>query len=281
MRTKKISVLLCAFLATGSFSLLAQSGKLISTWTTDTTLTTPESVLYDAKTNTVYVSCINGSPTPTNNGSFIAKIGLDGKIVQRMFVQGLNSTKGMGMANGKLYVAEIFKLVEIDPKSGKVLNKYDVPDAKFLNDISTDGKIVYFTDMRSNRLWMLQNGKIEKVAEGTPLTNPNGVLYENGKLLVGNGDGKILSLDLKTKQFSTFAEGMGGIDGLVPDGKKGYFASEWKGKVWHVSPDGKAELLLDSVDAKVNTADIEYIPGKNMLLVPTFLNNKVMAYKYQ
>ncbi len=281
MRTKFFLFLWCGFLLVCSSALLAQTGKLTSTWTTDTTLTTPESVLYDAKSNILYVSCINGSPTATNNGSFIAKIGLDGKIIQRMFVQDLNSTKGLALANGKLYVTEIFKLVEIDTKTGTVLNKYEVPEAKFLNDATTDGKTVYFTDMRSNRIWMLQNGKIEKIAEGSPLENPNGLLYENGKLLVGNGNGKILRLDLKTKQFTTFAEGMGGVDGVVPDGKKGYFASEWRGKVWHVSPEGKPELLLDSVEAKVNTADIEYIPSKNMLLVPTFLKNKVLAYSYK
>ena len=260
-----------ALLFTGSQALVAQSIKLTKVWETDTTVTTPESVFYDAKTNAIYVSCINGGPAAENSKSFIAKVSPDGKVLQRI-TEGLNSTKGLIVAGSKLYVTEIFKLVEIDLKTGKVIKKYDVPEAKFLNDVTADEKgMVYFTDMRSNRLWMLHDGMIMKVAEGEPLNNPNGLLYEKGKLLVGNGDGKILAYDLKTKQFSTLSEGIsGGIDGLVSDGKKGYFASEWRGKIWHVSPDGKPVLLHDSVEQKMNTADIEYIPSKKMLLVPTF-----------
>lgn len=252
-------------------------------WETDTTLTTPESILFEPKSNTVFVSCINGGPAATNEKSFIAKIDLSGKITQLKLSENLHSTKGMGFLDGKLYVAEIFKLIEIDPKTGTVLHKYEVPDAKFLNDVSVDdkNKIVYFTDMRSDRLWKLDKGQIVKVVEGAPLKSPNGVFFENGKLIVGNGDGKILAYDLQSQQFSTIAEGMGGIDGILTDGKKGYFASEWRGKVWHINTEGKTQLVLDLVDAKVNTADFEYIPNKKLMLIPTFLKNKVLAYSVE
>jgi hypothetical protein len=36
------------------------------------------------------------------------------------------------------------------------------------------------------------------------------------------------------------------------------------------NPEGKTQLLLDTVEAKMNTADIEYIPSQKILLVPTF-----------
>ncbi|MDJ1502583.1 SMP-30/gluconolactonase/LRE family protein [Xanthocytophaga agilis] len=279
---KSVSAFLtCAglFLLLLSTNTIAQSVKLTKVWETDTTVTTPESVFYDNKTNTIYVSCINGGPAPENSKSFIAKVSPDGKVLQRI-TEGLNSTKGLIVSGNKIYVTEIFKLVEIDLKTGKVSKKYDVPEAKFLNDVTADESgMVYFTDMRNNRIWMLHNGMIMKVSEGGPLNNPNGLLYEKGKLLVGNGDGKILAYDIKTKQYTTLAEGMGGIDGLVSDGKKGYFASEWRGKIWHVTPDGKIELLHDTVDQKINTADIDYIPSKKTLLVPTFFVNKVLAFK--
>ena len=261
-----------------SLSAVAQSG-LTKVWETDTSLTTPEAVLYDSRTKTIYVSCINGAPAAENNGSFIAKISPDGKVIQRKFTDNLNSTKGLAIANNRLYVTELTKLAEIDLKTGKVLKRHDVPDAKFLNDISADEKgNVYFTDMRGNRLWMLQNDKVTQLAADQPLNNPNGLLHEKGRLLVGNGDGKILALDLKTKKFNTLAEGMGGIDGLSPDGKGGYFASEWQGKIWHVAPGGKPTLLHDSSAQKMNTADFDYIPSQRLLLVPTFFTNKVIAY---
>ncbi|WP_337044973.1 SMP-30/gluconolactonase/LRE family protein [Emticicia sp. 17c] len=267
------------------FAAKAQTPTLTQIWETDTTLTTPESVLYDSRNNVLYVSCINGKSVPENQESFVAKVGLDGKIQQRIMTSGLNAIKGMGILGNKLYVAGFFALAEINLTTNKVVNKYEVPEAKMLNDITVDEKnqIVYVTDMRANSVWKLQQGKLEKILDGAPLKNPNGLFFENGKLLIGNGEGILFSYDTKTKNLSKFAEGMGtdksGIDGIESDGKKGYFVTEWRGKIWHVSPDGKTSLLLDTVDKPMNTADIEYIPAKKMLLVPTFLKNKVVAYK--
>jgi len=268
-----------------SFNTMAQSPKLTKLWETDTTLTTPESVLFDAKNNVLYVSCINGKSVPENQESFIAKVGLDGKIKQRMMTSGLNAIKGMGIIGNKLYAAGFVALVEIDLTTGKVIKKYEVPEAKMLNDITIDEKnqIVYVTDMRANSVWKLQDGKLEKLLEGAPLKNPNGLFYQNGKLLIGNGEGILYSYDTKSKELSKFAEGMGtdksGIDGIESDGKNGYFTTEWRGKIWHVTASAQPTLLLDTVEKPMNTADIEYIPSKKMLFVPTFLKNKVVAYK--
>ncbi|MFC0184851.1 PQQ-like domain-containing protein [Pseudarcicella hirudinis] len=275
----KVFQFFVALLLLSSTSAFSQV-KLTKLWESDTTLTTPESIYYEPKENILYISCINGGPSADNSKSFISKIDLNGKITKLKLTENLQSTKGLVALGSKLYVTEIFKLVEIDLKTGKVLNKYEVPEAKFLNDVTVDAKnnVVYFTDMRSDRLWKLDKGQIVKVAEGAPLKSPNGVVFEKGKLIVGNGDGKVLAYDLKTGEYSTKAEGLGGIDGILPDGKGGYLASEWRGKVWHVNPEGKTSLLLDLVDAKINTADFEYIPGKKLLVIPNFFKNKVTAY---
>lgn len=275
----KVFQFFVALLLLSSTSAFSQV-KLTRLWESDTTLTTPESIYYEPKENILYISCINGGPSADNSKSFISKIDLNGKITKLKLTENLQSTKGLVALGSKLYVTEIFKLVEIDLKTGKVLNKYEVPEAKFLNDVTVDAKnnVVYFTDMRSDRLWKLDKGQIVKVAEGAPLKSPNGVVFEKGKLIVGNGDGKVLAYDLKTGEYSTKAEGLGGIDGILPDGKGGYLASEWRGKVWHVNPEGKTSLLLDLVDAKINTADFEYIPGKKLLVIPNFFKNKVTAY---
>ncbi|MDI9857868.1 SMP-30/gluconolactonase/LRE family protein [Flectobacillus roseus] len=278
---KKSAILLSILLSAGLVSKSYSQKTLTKIWETDTLISTPESVVFDTKSKALYVACINGAPTATNEKSFISKLDLNGKITQLKVTENLHAVKGLDVLDGKIYVAEIFKLVEIDAKTGKVLQKYEVPNATFLNGVSVDkkNKIVYFTDMRSNRLWKLEKGQLVKVAEGAPLKTPNGVFFENDKLIIGNGDGKILALDLKTQQYATIAEGMGGLDGILSDGQKGYFATEWRGKIWHINPEGKTQLLLDTVDAKMNTADIEYIPSQKTLLVPTFWKNKVIAYK--
>lgn len=278
---KKSTILLSILLSTGIVSRSFSQKTLTKIWETDTLISTPESVVFDTKSKALYVACINGAPTATNEKSFISKLDLNGKITQLKVTENLHAVKGLDVLDGKIYVAEIFKLVEIDAKTGQVLHKYEVPNATFLNGVSVDqkNKVVYFTDMRSDRLWKLEKGQLVKVAEGAPLKTPNGVFFENDKLIIGNGDGKILALDLKTQQYATIAEGMGGLDGILSDGQKGYFATEWRGKIWHINPEGKTQLLLDTVEAKMNTADIEYIPSQKILLVPTFWKNKVIAYK--
>ncbi|MDI9874905.1 MULTISPECIES: SMP-30/gluconolactonase/LRE family protein [Bacteroidota] len=278
---KKSTILLSILLSTGIVSTSFSQKTLTKIWETDTLISTPESVVFDTKSKALYVACINGAPTATNEKSFISKLDLNGKITQLKVTENLHAVKGLDVLDGKIYVAEIFKLVEIDAKTGQVLHKYEVPNATFLNGVSVDqkNKVVYFTDMRSDRLWKLEKGQLVKVAEGAPLKTPNGVFFENDKLIIGNGDGKILALDLKTQQYATIAEGMGGLDGILSDGQKGYFATEWRGKIWHINPEGKTQLLLDTVEAKMNTADIEYIPSQKILLVPTFWKNKVIAYK--
>lgn len=278
---KKSTILLSILFSTGIVSTSFSQKTLTKIWETDTLISTPESVVFDTKSKALYVACINGAPTATNEKSFISKLDLNGKITQLKVTENLHAVKGLDVLDGNIYVAEIFKLVEIDAKTGQVLHKYEVPNATFLNGVSVDqkNKVVYFTDMRSDRLWKLEKGQLVKVAEGTPLKTPNGVFFENDKLIIGNGDGKILALDLKTQQYATIAEGMGGLDGILSDGQKGYFATEWRGKIWHINPEGKTQLLLDTVEAKMNTADIEYIPSQKILLVPTFWKNKVIAYK--
>jgi len=258
----------------------AQSIELTPVWETDTTLRTPESVLYEPGQNVLYVACINGSPNLENKGSYIAKVGLDGKVIKLKFTEGLNSTKGMGVLGNKLYVTEMTQVAEIDLGSGKILNRFPIEGAKFLNDISIDTKkrVIYVTDSGHGKVWAITGGKPGLVLEGDPLKGTNGLLFENNQLLVGNGDGSLLSLDPATKKLTTIAKVSGGIDGIAALGNKSYIVTEWAGKVWHVKADGTTELKSDSSPQKINSADVGYNPKTKVLFVPTFFHNTVKAY---
>ncbi|HYG40983.1 MAG TPA: hypothetical protein VD908_20300 [Cytophagales bacterium] len=263
-----------------TFSLQAQKITLQPAWESDTTLRTPESVLFEPKENVLYVSCINGGPSGENNNSFIAKVDQDGKVIKLKFAENLNSTKGMGILGNKLYVTEMTNVAEIDLATGKVLNRYSVEGAKFLNDIDVDTKnnIVYITDSGTSRLLSLKDGKITTILDSTSLKGPNGLLFENNQLLIGNGDGSLLTMNPATKKVKTVASGMGGLDGIVALGGKKYIVSEWKGKIWYIPSDGKPQLMIDSEKEKINTADLGYNPKTKVLFVPTFFHNTVKAY---
>ncbi|HEY0109072.1 MAG TPA: hypothetical protein VGB67_05535 [Fibrella sp.] len=277
---KALPLLLISLLLRTASSVQAQTIALKPVWETDTTLRTPECVLFDPAKNVLYVACINGNPTLENKGSYLTKLSPDGKVIQLKFTENLNSTKGMGILGDKLYVTEMTNVVEIALSSGKILNRYPIEGAKFLNDIAIDTRngVVYITDSNDSKIWALTKGKASLVLAGAPLKGPNGLLFENNQLLIGNGDGSLLTMDPGTKKLGTIAKGMGGIDGIIALGNKQYVVTEWGGKIWHIQADGTTELKMDTSTAKINSADIGYNPTTKMLYVPTFFHNTVKAY---
>lgn len=279
MRTYFLVALLSLFGSTLP-ALYAQTVTLKPVWESDTTLRTPESVLFDPTQQILYVACINGGPSMENKNSFIAKVGLDGKVTKLHFTENLNSTKGMGILDNKLYVTEMTQVAEIDLGTGKILNRYAVPNAKFLNDIAVDTqkKIVYVSDSQNPNVFSLANGKVDLVLTGAPLQGPNGLLVDNNQLLIGNGDGSLLAMDPATKKVKTLGKVSGGIDGIVPLGNNAYVVTEWGGKIWQVKADGTTELKLDTSGDKINSADVGYNPTTQVLYVPTFFHNTVKAY---
>lgn len=277
---KPFLILSISLLASILSTSQAQTVDLKPVWETDTTLRTPECVLFEPGQNVLYVACINGGPALENKGSFIAKVGQDGKVIKLKFTENLNSTKGMGVMGDKLYVTEMTQVAEIALATGKILNRYPIEGAKFLNDIAIDTQkgVIYVTDSNDSKVWAITNGKASLVLGDSPLKGTNGLLFENNQLLIGNGDGSLLSMDPATKKLSTIAKVSGGIDGIVALGNKTYMVTEWSGKIWYIHADGTTELKMDTSKEKINSADIGYNPTTKMLFVPTFFHNTVKAY---
>jgi sugar lactone lactonase YvrE len=262
-----------------SFAVLLGSSvfsqSLSKTWTCSDGLKTPESVLYDASLNCIFVSNIDGNPTEKDGNGFIAILSTDGKMKNLHWVTGLNAPKGQAISKGNLYVADIDELVEINIKQAKITNRFKVENAKFLNDVTVgeDGA-VYFSDMQDHKIYVLSDGKISLWLDDKMLENVNGLWAEKGELYIGNA--RILQADLKTKAIKTVVENCNGIDGLerLPDGN--FIYSNWEGRIF-ITRGSKSIQLIDTV-GKQNTADIDYVPDKNLVLVPTFSGNSVEAY---
>jgi sugar lactone lactonase YvrE len=257
--------------------------KLIKQWETEKELRVPESVLYDESENILYVSNINGRPTEKNGRGFISKVSLDGKIEVLKWATGLNAPKGSAIHGNKFYVTDIDQLVEIDLKTGKISAKYPAAGAQFLNDVAADASgNVYVTDMsiRNSVIYKLTQGKMTVWVKGSEISNPNGLYMEARRLVVGNsGDGSLKAINLEDKEITTLTKVGSGIDGLRSDGQGNYFISDWKGKTSLVTASGQVIVLLDTTSSKINSADLEYIKAEKLLIIPTFFDNRVMAYK--
>ncbi|MCH7413078.1 ATP-binding protein [Belliella sp. R4-6] len=249
--------------------------SLTKVWETTAELMTNESTLFDPTTGIIYVSNIDGSPSEKDGKGSIAIISKEGEIIQKEWVSGIDSPKGMGISNGKLYVTNIDELVEIDIKTAEISNRYKIEGAEFLNDVDTDGDKVYFSDMNTGKIHLFQDGAISTFAEGQDKINglrvgSNGVLYG----LDGSGLKKYNS----NGSFEMINEVVTGGDGLVVIDESTFIASRWQGEIYLIQ-DGQETKILDTKAEESNTADIDYIPEDNLVLVPTFFKNKVVAYK--
>lgn len=256
----------------------AKTPELVLKWESDSSLKVPESVLFDKAAQVLYVSNIDGTnPWEADGKGSIGKVGLDGKVIAAEWVSGLHGPKGMGMFNGKLYVADLGNIVVIDIAAGKIEKSIPIEGATGLNDISIDPSgVIYVTEYLAKKLYKVENEKAELIAEN--LTQPNGVLYHNNELFLLDGTGMFkVNAD---KSLTKIADGMeGGLDGIENIEGNNFIISCWEGALWHVNTDGTKHLLMDTRAEKRNTADIGFDPATKTVYVPTFFRNTVVAYE--
>ncbi len=252
--------------------------ELVLKWETDSTLKVPESVLFDKANNLLYVSNIDGQdPWKADGKGSIGKVGLDGKIIAADWVSGLESPKGLGMYNGKLYAADLTNLVIIDIASGKIEQKIAIAGAVGLNDIAIDGQgVVYISDSPGKQVFRFANGKSEIFLD--KLNGPNG-LYINGTDIYVL-DNQAMHKVNTDKTLTKVVDGLdGNADGLERISGNDYIISCWQGLIWYVNTDGTKQMLLDTRKENKNTADIGYDPETKTVYVPTFFKNTIAAYE--
>lgn len=275
-----ISIILAVscFLTVNSFAQQAEISKaVVKKWETQAQLKTPESVLYDGK-DVIYVANINGQPSARDGNGFISKISTGGKILNLKWITGLDAPKGMGINGGKLYVTNITEVVEISIAENRIVKRYPAAGSVFLNDISVSPSgVVYISDSRKGYIYRLMNGTLEKWMEG--LDGVNGLYCMGKDLLLAGTENSIVQIITTSKRKSVLVPETGSIDGLVNCGKNTYLFSDWAGSVYRVVVGKEKELLLNTSGAGINAADIDYIPLKRLLIVPTFSDNRVMAYE--
>ena len=251
--------------------------QLEKVWQTTCDLKTPESVLYDQERDVIYVSNINGDPAQKDGNGFISILNSDGSVKNLEWIKNLDAPKGLAIFKGKLYVSDIDKLVEIDIDKGIISAKYDAPGAIFLNDVTACmNGMIFVSDNRSNKIHVLNDGKLTVWMEGKPFETPNGLMAEKGKLLVG--DKNIFEVDIQTKKTTLLIDDAGGVDGLEKNKDGDFVFSNWPGRIF-INQNGKTIKLLDTSAQELKTADIDYDLKHDLILVPTFFDNHIVAYK--
>lgn len=249
----------------------------------------PESAYYDAGSGALFVSQMGeGGGGGKDGDGWISKLATTGTILEDKWVVGLNAPKGLRSHRGTLWVADIDRLLAINIADGRIVHTAEVPGAKFLNDVAIDDEgAVYVSDMQTSRIHRYQNGELSVFAEGRDLENPNGLLVENGKLIVAAWGldiqhdfstavpGRLYALDLKTRQRTDLTEPLGNLDGLEADGRGGHIVTDWvSGDVYRIRK-GEVKVIMK---LPKGAADIAFLTDRDRLVMPRMLENQITAF---
>jgi sugar lactone lactonase YvrE len=191
------------------------------------------------------------------------------------------------MHNDRLFTVESSgHLVEIDVDAGEVRQRHPVPNSSFLNDVTVDPDGNVYISNTSRRpgardVFRFRDGQFETFKDGYDLHRANGLFVYDHRLIVGNtGDGMLKAVALDDGRVDEIAcLGFGVLDGIRVNNAGNYLVSHWQGQVFRITPVGEVVEILDIMSEGLNVADFEFIKKKNLLVIPTFLGNKVVAYR--
>jgi sugar lactone lactonase YvrE len=288
MNKRNFSILFSLYLL--AIPALSTADSLQPLWEA-TQLQAPESVVYDKRTNLLFVSNINGAPNEKNGKGFISTLALDGSVLQLHWLDGLNAPKGLAMVDNILYVADIDQLLEIDINHGRIIKRHAAPQAKFLNDVVADNEgNVYVSDILTNTLYRLASGEFSVWLQSEALEYPNGLDIQGDELIVGSWGvmvdgfktdvaGHLKTVSLRTKIIKSLGNGtpVGNLDGVEADGQGNFYVTDWfNGGLFNIDSQGNAEKLLTLAQG---SADLEVVLSEKLVLIPMMLDNTLLAFK--
>ena len=258
--------------------LFTQSQVLTEVWATEQVLKTPESVFYHQQRNEIYVSNINGKPTEKDGNGFISLLDTTGTIKELRWISGFDAPKGMAVMNDTLIVTDIDRIHIISISGAKILQTIPVEGAGFLNDVIflIDGSAL-ISDMVEGKIMILKDGQVGTWLEDSLLNRPNGLAHTKKNIAVGVKN-SVLSVNIQTMEIKVLIDETGSVDGLIHLGGNKFVISDWSGRIMQVNPSEKV-VLSNTTEDNIQAADLGFIPDKNWVLIPTFFDNRVVAYK--
>ncbi|MFC1762323.1 SMP-30/gluconolactonase/LRE family protein [Planctomycetota bacterium] len=286
MKNAMISAIVLVNLIVCCLYNCATAAPLTQAWATDVNQLGPgpEAVVHDAIRDVLYVSHVNlNVPKDRDKQAmeeFISKVSIDGKVIKRDWIAGVNRPTGMVIYQDKLYVVERGALVVINLKKATIEKRIRIEDTGFLNDVTVDTKgVFYLTDSGRKAVVRIENDKAQLWLAGDKIAKPNGILCDGDKLVIGvNSDNCLKSIDLQTQEIKTIASlGAGGIDGILKYGE-GYLVSHVAGNIYEVNLSGKVTELLNTREMDLKIADFGFIPNQQLIVAPIINKDILIGY---
>ena len=255
----------------------------------------PESVAYDPDGQALYMSNFGDAfkPALKDGKGFISKTDINGKVVEAKFLPGpgdkLNKPKGLWVANGRLWAADIDSVWCFDLKTKKG-RRLALPKAQFANDVTvSDGKL-YVSDTSGGRIYLVQPAdflasepKVRVMLSPTGF-HPNGLWPAPGggvimaaKEDLGGPGGLYQARDVG--QMTKIRGDLGRLDGVAMLSDGSYLYTDWAGRgLFLLSGGGDPVKLAGGIKGP---ADFALVPrGKGYLVVvPDLVTGQVHLFE--
>jgi len=260
-------------------------GSLEKIWVSPILFAIPETACYDRIHDCVYISNYDGyRPSGGRNLQSISRLDLSQNKIDEVWLKGLNNPMGMAIDGQTLWIVELNALVQVKTHDTEPIVRHIYKKALGLNDIAVDDKgNIFVSDFQASQIFQVSQdrGSLQEWLDSDQIVRPNGIEIVNGQLIVGcNGDSSVKSIDLETKkikQIARFSEGL--IDGIETDGHGHIWISHNQGRLYRITAEGVITKMLDSTNKGIPIANFLIIPHKNLIVVPTFIDNRILIYR--
>ena len=203
---------------------------------------------------------------------------------------------GMSLYQDTLYVVVRDGIAVIDPSTGTVIKTVPISGASFPNDIvfNSDGT-GYITDngrSPETAIFRFKNGEVTPWLSSEIILKPNGIVMHAGKLIVGDKrDFCLKSIDPADQTIRILAqfpseEAPGTFDGVQVFDENHLIMMSWSGKGYLVSLTGEVSEVINTAELNcearpmVSNADGAFVPGKQIFVIPTFMDDRLLAYRF-
>jgi hypothetical protein len=254
----------------------------------DEGLETPESVLPGEDGQHAWVSNVqiteSGGPWTDDGKGFISLLRAPDKIETLRWRAGagpakLNATKGMCRVAGNIWASDNGRVVRFPldgPKGGKVV---EVPNAEQLNDMASNGKAAWVSDMATGMIHRLGPNGEHRAIQGPEAVN--GITFHDGQMYaVSWGKHDLYKLDPNGENPPEpfgLAEHFQNLDGIEFLGDGSIIVSDFTGgKVAVVTPNREKVYTLIEMQTP---ADIGLDRRGKRLYVPSFEGDRIEVYR--
>lgn len=252
----------------------------------------PKSVLYDARTDSYFVSSVNGDPLARDGNGYISQVAVDGRLIKKDWFAGLNAPKGMAVYGNDLFVADIDQLVVIHKLKATLRGRHPALPSKYLADVAADnvGRI-YVTDMLDDAIYRLDQGIFGKWMGSARLMAPNAIKVVKDELWVAswgrivrgmetNEPGHLQAIKLETQEIRDIGKGypIGNLDGFEPIGDGRFLVTDAKaGGLMLVDQYGRSQVIAALPQG---SGDMGFNPLLKQLVIPLMASGKIVAYQF-